>query len=89
MQSLPLDVPRQKRLGQIHFSDFFHQTFSGSGLFLFAHNAGFFVVLTLFHFRKNARLFNLLFKAAQSDIEIIVVFVKEYSGQENHPLCVV
>ncbi len=77
---------RSDVLTHVHFSDFLHQALSGSSLFLLAHNAGLFVVLTLLHFRKNASLFYLLFKATQGDIEVIIVFVKKYSGQGNHPL---
>lgn len=73
-------------LGHVHLPDFFHQPLPGGGLLLFAHNAGLFVVLALLHFRKNARLFYLLLKAAQCDVEVIVVVVKKNSGQENHPL---
>lgn len=74
------------RLGHVHLPDLFHQPLPGGGLLLFAHDAGLFVVLALLHFRKNAGLFYLLLKATQRNIEVIVVFVKKNSGQENHPL---
>ena len=52
-------------------------------LFL-AHDAWLFIVLALFHFRKNACFLNLLFEAAQGKIEIVIIFVQEYPGQYNH-----
>lgn len=74
------------RLGHVHLPDFFHQPLPGGGLLLFAHDAGLFVVLAFLHFRKNAGLFYLFLKAAQRNVEVVVVFVKKNSGQENHPL---
>ena len=40
----------RSRLSHVHLPDFFHQPLPGGGLFLFAHDAGLFVVLALFHF---------------------------------------
>ena len=77
---------KRSRLSHIHLPDLFHQPLPGSSLFLFTHYAGLFVVLAFLHFRKNAGLFYLLLKAAQRDIEIIIVVVKKNSGQENHHL---
>ena len=54
-------------------------------LLLLTHDAGLFVVLALLHFGKNAGLFHLLLKTTQGNVEV-VVFVKEHSGQRNHPL---
>ncbi len=38
------------------------------------------------HFGKNASLFNLLLETAQSDVEIIIIFIQKNTGHENHPL---
>jgi hypothetical protein len=70
----------------IQLPHLFHQTLAGSGFLLLAHHTGLFVVLALFHFRKHAGLFHLLFEAAQSDIEIEIVVIKVYTRQRNHPL---
>lgn len=43
-------------------------------------------MLPFFHFRENAGFFHLLFKAAQSDIETVLVFIKIDTWQKNHPL---
>ncbi|CAK7014247.1 MAG: hypothetical protein DELT_02189 [Desulfovibrio sp.] len=68
----------------IHFSHFLEQTLTGGSLFLLAHDAGLFKMLTLFHFRENTGLFDLFLETAQRDIEAVVVVVKIYSGQKNH-----
>lgn len=73
-------------LSHVDLAHLLQQPLAGGGLFLLAHNAGLFVVLAFFHFRKNAGLFHLLFKAAQGDIEVIFVFGKKYSGHRNHHL---
>lgn len=72
--------------GQAHFTHLFHQPFSGGGFFLLPHDAGLLIVLPFFHLGKNAGLFHLLFKAAQGDVEIIIVLVQENSWQKYHPL---
>lgn len=73
-------------LGHAHLSDFFHQTLAGSGLLLFAHDAGLFIMLAFLHFRKNASLFDLLLETAQRDIEIVIFITEKNSWQKNHPL---
>lgn len=73
-------------LPHVDLTHFFQKALAGSSLLLLAHNAGLFIMLTFFHFGKNASFFYLLFKATQSDIEVIIIFGKKYSWQKNHPL---
>ena len=79
---------KRKGLSGVHLTHFLQQTLAGGGLFLLAHDARLFEVLALLHFRQNASLFHLLLEAAQSDIEVIVVFVQKDSGHwSSPPLC--
>ena len=76
---------KRKGLSGVHLTHFLQQTLAGGGLFLLAHDARLFEVLALLHFRQNASLFHLLLEAAQSDIEVVVVFVQEKtSGSLGH-----
>ena len=84
----PGRTKKRKGLSGVHLTHFLQQTLAGGGLFLLAHDARLFEVLALLHFRQNASLFHLLLEAAQSDIEVVVVFVQKDSGLwSSPPLC--
>ena len=69
-----------RRLTHVNLAHLLHKALTGSSLLLLAHDAGLFVVLALLHFRKNAGLLHLLLEAAQSDVEIVIVFVEKNTG---------
>ena len=74
------------RLSHVDLAHLLQQTLASGGLFLLAHNAGLFFVLTLLNLRNNAGLYHLLLKTTQGDVEVIFIFSKKYSGHRNHHL---